>query len=419
MSSNTIHRSSVALTLAVSASLFLSGCPTSAERHAMAGLDAFRACDLRTAQREFDAAYTMDTRPDFALAYALSDVAVLAEDPQVQPILARFGFTRAINTQFVWGRDGLLQKLASGTETCDSLNDLVRTNLPHPSIQRNGVELETVIDRTLTIEEVRVALAGWEPRLARIAGALETAAARTDSSFSLEGGCGVGTQIVQKPELLALAAAIETLRAAIVLADGYDWNVPVYTILYSSHVSAAAYVASLQAHFLRVDRAAAFLEGRPIVLRALDLAQRSIDAAQAITTTPAHAIFDWRQFPPQVLADMRVYVMAGRAALETDAATPIPFVTPALAIRANSFFTDPVNFANATSPIWTVSSGSADPYVNYNGPPVEALLNPRFTPTPFGTSAQFQWSTDERWSNISQTQWEAFYNANRQSYGCR
>jgi hypothetical protein len=111
------------------------GCTTPAEGKAMEGLAAFKSCDLRAASTAFDAAYKLDsTRADFALAYALSTLAVLAEDPAVTAILERLGFGGPVDTSIVWGPGGALDQLAAHNAKCGTLWDSVVAKIPYAAV---------------------------------------------------------------------------------------------------------------------------------------------------------------------------------------------------------------------------------------------------------------------------------------------
>ena len=90
----TIRTIGVLVALAVTAIALggLGGCATKAEQQAQDGLTAFQQCDLRSASQSFSSAHALDpSRADFALAYALSTIAVLPEDPNVTAVLGLHG----------------------------------------------------------------------------------------------------------------------------------------------------------------------------------------------------------------------------------------------------------------------------------------------------------------------------------------
>src|SRR5579872_298932 len=111
---------------------FAPACVPPADQAAEDGLTAFKACDLRTASQDFEKAHNLDsTRPDFALAYALSTLAVLPEDPAVTSVLLRLGFTAGIDTSAYWGMGGVFSQLSSHMATCQSVNDFMQSHLPY------------------------------------------------------------------------------------------------------------------------------------------------------------------------------------------------------------------------------------------------------------------------------------------------
>lgn len=415
--------------------LMLVGCPSPAEQAALNGLAAFRACDLRTASAEFDEAYSLDNRPDFALAYALSDLAVLLEDPNLQPLARRLGFTADLRTEFLWGRGGVLDQLASPTATCDSIEEYLRANIPHPSAAESGPDVVDTINPGVTIEELRTNLVAISPRLLRIAQALELAAQNAGGNFNLEGGCGVGSLSVQAPELLAAAAAIEALRGAIMALEAYQWNIGLRRMVDSEGVEAEL-VAELNSQLLhQTPAAAAALETMRghFLSRVIPLVRSATSAARAITTRPASSLIDWSRLPSSVLSDVETMASSLETALTMTTAQPIPFVEPALSIDARSFLTNIVDFGQLfPSGVFEVrDQPGCQPTENYNCrelslveawiPTIEGALRPRFTPDPFADNFQSDFTLDNRWDTIADEVWEATFNPSDrwdELYGC-
>ena len=408
------------------------GCASEAEQKAQVGLDAFKRCDMRAARDSFSEAYTLETRSDFALAYALSDLAVLAEDPSLQPTFKRLGFSADIKTEFLWGQGGILQKLSERTTSCTALEESFRKGFPHPAAQNGGPDFTATIDPTLTVGELRGVLAGIAPRLARIAEALETSAKGTESSFELEGGCGVGKSVIQKPELFAIASALEAFRGGVEALEAYDGELKVKLLLAkgSSEAENRAFVDMMNQHFMRLVKPGAMGASRTTLLRSLDLASRGVDAVSAISATPANALFDWKAFPPGVLADLKSYVGAARGGLEKNELTLVPRVTPELRVNLASFFSDPLDLGKVESPVWKVDSYVPPPAtptlptqysVGVVSAPVEKLVAPRFGAGTFDSTRNYEWPALEQLADVNSVTWESVFDPQRrfrEGYTC-
>lgn len=407
----------------LASSAFASGCASEAEKKAQTGLDAFKRCDMREARAAFSEAYTLDTRSDFALAYALSDLAVLPEDAALQPTFRRLGFTADVKTDFLWGQGGVLQKL-SEKGTCTALEESFRKGFAHPSARDGGPSVASTIDPTLTVGDVRVAFAALGPRLARIAEALETSAKGTEDSFELEGGCGVGKSVIQKPELLAIAALVEAFRGGIEALEAYDGALAVKQLVDSGATEAEnrAFADMMNQHFLHLVKPGAMGASRTTLLRSLDLLGRALDAASAVDATPANALFDWKAFPAPVLADMKAYVAAARAGMSKNELTLVPRVTPDLRINLDSFFSDPVDFGKVDAPLWSVSTytppAQTPPLPNqysiaFTSAPLEKLVTPRFGPGTFDSKLEYKAPALDELANVSSETWESTFDPQR------
>lgn len=175
--------------IVLSASIILPGCPSEAEMDALRGIDAFESCDLREANRRFEAAYDQDSRPDFGLAYALSAIAVLPESAEFAGLWSRLGFDSTPDTRFLWGPNGLLERLRS-TESCDSLEDFVLRHIPHAAALDDSVDIAERVDPSLKVSDLYVAIQGVDSKLAKLQTALEAATQNPDGVYELRGGCG-------------------------------------------------------------------------------------------------------------------------------------------------------------------------------------------------------------------------------------
>ena len=319
-----------------SLSVALAGCATPAEQQAETGLSDFEACDLRGASAAFANAHDLDpSRADFALAYALSTIAVLPENPAVTSVLLRLGFTSAIDTSALWGPGGVLDQLAAKSSTCQSVTDYLQAHIPYAPAQSNGPSAASVLrDPTLTGEDFAVAAADLVPILAKVVSALDQGAGAM-GQFDIQGGCGVGTVHIEAPELYGLAAALELLVAVTDVAQAYDWGVPVSLVLDDSGQE-QQYVAALNAHVLHLITPSALESGRLAGVYAMQLVQKGLTAAAQITTRPPNSLFDWTRVPAGVLSDVQTLTTWASQSLTTPGVMALPFFTPALSMDGHS-----------------------------------------------------------------------------------
>lgn len=383
--------------LALGCVLALVGCPSSAERRALVGLDALERCDMRTAANEFANARELEpTRGDFALAYALTDLAILLEDPALTALAPRLGFDREIDTSLMWGQDGVLDRLNS-TRRCEDIESLVDHRFPHPSARPDGPDFLDTVDPNLTLGDLRAALIAISPRLERIANALEVAAHdMSEGGVTFEVGCFAADPMrVQAPELLALAAGLEAMRAAAQVALAYDGDIQ-FRLLFSSSDDPAGWVRMMNDHMLRVRDASALTRGRAMLGRPVALARDAVAAAKRITTPTRDAIFDWTRMSYVVLDDIDAFAMAVEIGLGADGAVRIPRMTPALGLDVGSFFTRPVDFGS-DGPLWSVQEDEWGGYTSFDADRAERLLAPRFDQDPFASGAPSR-SFDIDWS---------------------
>ncbi len=377
------------------------------------GLAAVQACDLRTASQDFETAYDLDgTRGDYALAYAVSTLAVLAEDPAVTAVLKRLGFQSAIDTSIVWGPGGALDQWASHTASCQSIWTYLGNSLPYAPAHQNGPSADSVItDPTVSGNDVVAALAAISPRIQKIAAALEQAAGSMTSA-TLTAGCGTATSFtVQSPELYALASFLDALVAGVQAAQGYDWGVPLNEFTTSSSDTSAQLqmiADDYNAHLFHVTNKAALAAALPIAQHSLALAQSALTAAAAITSNPPNALFDWADAPPNVVADLATLVQGSSVILSNMGLQPLPFMSPALSVDGASFFLNPVDATNASPPIWSVQMWS-DPYgdsgesIVSTADGVTSQTMPRLSPYPWTSSytTQFSLTLGMRWQNVA------------------
>ncbi len=410
------------------------GCMTPAEQQASDGLTAFKACDLRTASADFEAAHTLDTsRADFALAYALSTLAVLAEDPAITTILLKLGFTRAptlptaaIDTSIFWGKSGILNQLSSKTATCKSVNDYVTSHIGYTPLQDNGPSAASVIaDPTLNGNDFVDAAAALSPRIDELVSALETAANGGATETDITGGCGVGTVHIEAPELYGLAASLELFRAAIEVAQGYDWGVSA-TLAFDYSGREQDMSNALNAHILHIVSAASVGSAAPTAAHAVELFGKALTAAAAITKRPSNSLFDWSAMPPGTIADLQTLADAASAMLTTAGPQTVPYCAPMIEMDGLSFFTRPVDGTNASPPIWStvvVTTTSSGLSLQASAQGIDPQVEPRFSPDPFATGApSFKCAMPTNWTSVTSAQWTAVFDPDKRwdgLYACQ
>src|SRR5258706_1773073 len=284
----------------------LPGCGSAAENRAKEGVDLLNKCDMRGAHKAFEDAFALDSNnADIALAFALSDLALLPEDPALEKLRPRFGFTKPFDSTWLWNKGGLLDLASQKTVQCNTLADLARTNIGHPSLaQSNPTPSVDTIEQTLTFGDLRDAGAALGPRFDKLAHAFETAAkSASDDGAQIKGGCGAGALTLQKPELFALAAGFTFAEAGIQLAKVYDGSVRLWPILAGSSPGAQQMVVDdLNKAFFHVADASAGGPARDLFKRSFDLLLQSVQAARAVKKTPANAIIDSLTVPSEILS---------------------------------------------------------------------------------------------------------------------
>ncbi len=403
------------------------GCATPAEQQAEDGLKAFQSCDLRGAAQDFDNAHDLAPgRADFALAYALSAIAVLPEDPNVTNVLLRLGFTKGIDTSVLWTSGGVFDRLAAQNFSCTSIGDELRTAIPYAPAQTDGTSAESVLkDPTLTGDDFVKAAVALLPRLEKLVSALEQGVDAM-GEVDIQGGCGLGAVHVQAPELYALASALEWLVATIQAASAYDWGLSVSALLdTASHQQ--QYADDLNAHLFHLRSAAALNGAQDSALlsaiHATALLQKGIASVPHVKAGQAHALFDWAALPPQVLADSKSFADGLYAMLTTPGPVPVPFFSPALEMNAVSFFTMPVDLSGTMPPIWSVQALSGGGYELVSAPGAgDAEVGSRFAPDPFPSgSPSYSFTLFSGWNGISSDQWTSTFDPNKRwegLYGC-
>jgi hypothetical protein len=401
-------------------------CASDAQQKAQAGATALAACDLRTAHQDFSDAYNEDsTDPSIALAFALSDIVLLPEDPALETLRPRFGFTKPFDTTFLWSKGGLMDQLSQPGTTCNSIADYVRANIAHPSLAAtNPTPFLTVLDQTLTFADLDKAGLALSPRLDKLSHALETAAgAASSSGVDVKGGCGAGEIVLQKPELYALAGTFALLEAIFQLLAVYDDGVHLWALFKEIAGETGAesqFVNDLNASFLHVSDATQASAAKTLFQRSFTLFVEAATAASAITSTPPNAIIDWTSFPKKILSDGQTLAQAAHDGF--DAPIALPFVSPALTVDGPSFINNPLQLAPLTPTAFGLDSSNN---VTFTFDPMQTPIGSRMTPNPFTTNASYTWSFTDDVSNATNAQpnwWSPTFNPNNRfsmMYGCQ
>lgn len=381
---------------------------------------------MRTAHQDFSAAYDEDSSdPSIALAFALSDVTLLAEDPALETLRPRFGFTQPFDTTFLWKQGGLLDQLSQKTATCSSLGDFVRSNLSHPSLAKtNPTPFLDTLDKTMTLGDLRAAGLALSPRLDKLSAALKTAADATGADgVEIKGGCGAADFVLQKPELYALAGAFTLMHAVFQLLAVYDGNVDVwalFTEIAGDSGAESQFVSDMNASFLHVADASQAPAAKDLWEHAFDLFGSAIGAARAVKTTPPNAIVDWTSFPAPILADAAQLAQAAHDVFEGP--TAIPFLSPAVTVDGPSLISSPLELAPLTPAAFALDANGD---VTFDSDPVTARLGARMTPDPFQSGGSYSWSFVDDVSNATDAQpdwWQPTFDPNKRftsTYSCQ
>ncbi len=377
-------------------------CGSNAQHRAQDGANLLAACDMRGAHDAFSDAYSMDsTDPSIALAFALTDLTLLAEDPALETLRPRFGFTKPFDTTFLWEKGGFMDLASQKTTTCGALDDLVRANIAHPSLDKtNPTPFLDVLDKTLTFGDLINAGVALSPRFDKLSKAFETAAgAATADGVDIKGGCGASDMVLQKPELYALAGAFALAEASFQFGKVYDGSARLYPVVMQGAGETGAesdLVSDMNAAFLHVADASQAPAAKDLFVRAFGLFSSAITAAQAITKTPPNAIVDWLTFPKEILVDAQTLALAGHDVWTTP--TAIPFLTPTVTADGPSLISKPIELAPLTPQAFTLSG--TDVSVTFD-PGIRDRLGARMTPNPFTSNASYTWSFFDDVSNAT------------------
>lgn len=361
-------------------------CTSNVEEHLKDGADALADCDVRAAHAAFSEAYEADSsNARAALGFALTDLALLPEDPAVTAVLRDIGFSAGLDMQLlVFGADGALARYARG-DTCDSIDAFLEANVPYPPVSDSTIDAVSLIRADMTAGDLVSAARTLEPRLGRIAAALVTAAAGATEPVEIEGGCGLGELTFQKPELLGLAALLEAARSMTALASAYDWDINVALLVDQSSEQVPALVDSLNQHLGHVVDATAAEPAGERTRAALGHLAAAAVATTEIGGPVAGGLFDWSLFPVTLATELAAFADSLGAATEGPAA--LAGVAPALEIDASALLSAEVDLGAASAPIFAVGSDEFGNVVTTDGEALAEAFAPVFAPAPWSELA--------------------------------
>jgi len=334
----------------------LAGCATPTERALLDAQDDIEACDLRAAHEDFGSAYDLSEGTDSraSLGYALTDLILLVEDPNITALAMDIGFDSGVDAEdFVYGDSGLFHMLAT-EDQCDAREDWAEANIPWQPV-RSDVDPLDLLDDALTVDDLLANLTALRPRFERTAQALEDAADTLEEPFVIEMSDTCGTAIapstLQAPELYAAASILELGRTAILIAEAYTWSISI-TTPWMDDESALTDRLNTMFHDPSVG---SWTEARVSLVHAIELADKGLLAVSETTEFPENGLFDWTQFNGIVLTDMRLIGAAALESLESPGMVTIPMWEPGLDVDLNSYFSSPPD------------AGNADPLFIYDG----------------------------------------------------
>ena len=376
-----------------------SGCFASRSDEAVQdGVAALAHCDVRTAHRAFASGFRADrSHAQSALGFALTDLALLPEDPAVEAMLADIGFSGGVDMQsLVFGDDGVLAMAARGDE-CDAIQSYAEEHVPYAPLGDDDIDPATLLRDDLTVGDLLAHAQGLEPRLAELSQALEVAAGGITEPVAIDGGCGLGQLTLQAPELYAAAALIESIRAALAMSRAYDWSIPVAVLIQDDPDAVAAV---LNGHLGRVVEPTQAAAARAHLHHGASLGLRAIEQARAISGPVEHGLFDWSEVPDAMLDDANRLLTSLEAAL--DGPSEIADVTPTLTVDLSRLFTDPIDLTALGGPLFSVEEDEwGDRYVTVNGELLNPALEGIMTPAPWDEGVpEPEWTPADRFDNF-------------------
>jgi hypothetical protein len=365
------------------------GCGT-VDKNLADGVDALAECDIRGAHEAFGAAYEADPEdPRAALGFALTDLALLPEDPAVTAALGDIGFSGALDVQLlVFGPDGILARSARG-DSCDSIDAFIEANIPYAPVSDPEADPLALLADGLTIGDLLDRARALDGRLGTIAVALETAAAGLAEPIEVEGGCGLGTLAPQPPELYAAAAIIETVRSALQLSAAYDWDITVRSLFDDDPAQTELLADSLNQHFGRVVNGGAAAAAADRTRAAMRLVRAAVAASSEIQAAPEGALFDWSLFPATLAIE--IDAVAASIAAAVDGAAAVAGWSPTLELDLGIVFAGDLDLGTASTPIFAAVTDEFGTFLEIDdvalAEPLEGILSP--VPWTVDTEASF------------------------------
>ncbi|HJL16549.1 MAG TPA: hypothetical protein RMH99_12880 [Sandaracinaceae bacterium LLY-WYZ-13_1] len=363
---------------------------------------ALQRCDVRQAHALYATAWQADRDDgEAALGFALTDAALLGEDPEAEAGLALFGFTGPIDGEdMLFGPGALLDALARHQESRDFGDRMERVFPWDSEAPSTGYAFERMPPGTTARE---VVAHGWamQPRFSRLVDAFEAAAEDAPVTLDIGGICEVGVVELQAPELYALAASFQSLVMTLQIGRGYSWDFPIHEALPDRGDDAATVerqAALLNTHFGAVSDPSALEGARDEMRRFFELVERTVDAADAAGAPGADALVEWRALPSDIVPTGRLDAQAALAGTEEQ--TSAPGMTPEFRGDFRPLFEGELDLADFgrtftvhEDPMW------GDVWIEVDEAPIDRLLMAVVSPSPLDdTLSDVEWSHLDAWS---------------------
>lgn len=357
---------------------------------------ALAECDIRTAHTEFDDAFTRSPdNLDAAMGFALTDLALLPEDPHFNGALLALGFRRKIDAQdLLYGEDALLERL-SDSDACEDIDELLSEEIAYPPLWGGDDTPADLVEDGVTLDDVLDELSGMKPRLQRTADALATAADLLEEPYAieLEGSCGsgIGAVSLQAPELYAAAAALTALRGAILAAEGYDWDMELSELFREGGPQADL----LNDHLFHIADEDRLKDAGAVLSDAVALADEALAQASRVEDTPDDPAFDWSELDVDFISDLREIGDAARQSLEGSGMEDVPYWEPALQADPGALFSDPPDASTLSRPLFRGDNRFAE--ADYDA--FAELFSPYFDRDIFRSDDEY-WTLGDRWESL-------------------
>jgi hypothetical protein len=147
--------------------------------------------------------------------------------------------------------------------------------------------------------------------------------------------------------------------------------------------------------------------------RAIELADKAVDAAKVATAQP-DGLFDWTAFPGTMLDDVRRMTDSIGSTLQGRAT--IADVAPALTLDARPIYTNPIDFAQIATPLFTSSVGSTS--FSISSQTLDTATGMVFSPSLYASPA-YTWVPQPTWNAFDFTPVTKPFDRFMMIYTCR